>query len=168
MDLVVNGPLKWGLREARIMGLEAEFKIVRELYKANDALPVAQQRTIKWSPPAPKMVDGLRATIATLASFDTPDFANGMKRAFIAVGLLPTAEGRYRVYTGAHGEGIKSPAVLTEVFVAHVPHKVEAGHILRDALAGDIEDHLEDPVFDLRDVPGAIYDEATGSWSVDV
>ena len=95
MDLVVNAPLKAGIRRERCTSLydyfqEWKVKRLEELVK-----PMEQQKIPAWSPPKPDIAQGLRTVLeverTTLAS---ASFQASLQRCFVSVGLTrdPTTQ----------------------------------------------------------------------------
>ena len=88
MDIVVNAPLKAGIRRVRCGALYDYFqswkiKRLQELVK-----PEQHRQLPAWAPPKPSVADGVRTVIevenTTLA---TPEFRKSMVQCFIKVGL---------------------------------------------------------------------------------
>ena len=97
MDLVVNGPIKHGIRNARAMALYSYFqswRIARMSAQLNHTpLP-------PFAPPKPKVEDGLRTLLDVLSTnLATPKFEKSMVKTFVQVGLLKEHE-QYVQYSG--------------------------------------------------------------------
>ena len=93
MDLVVNAPLKAGIRRMRCNSLFEEFQRFKIKRLTELAKPPAQRKLPKWNPPKPKLVDGLRTVIEVEeTTLCTPKFRESMRRCFIAVGLIAKPE----------------------------------------------------------------------------
>jgi hypothetical protein len=112
MDLVVNGPLKAAIRRKRCEKLFAHFinfkaKCAQELLKETRTMPV-------FAPPKPTLVDGLHCLIETTKTdFAQPSFQDGLRRAFVLVGLAPNKDGIYANYAShsrSHLKAVLAPA----------------------------------------------------------
>ena len=81
MDLVVNGPVKSGIRRRRIQAVFdyfQSFKIKRLQHKPADGLPPA------FAPPKPTQAQGITTVLAVLReSLSTDSFKASMRRCFI-------------------------------------------------------------------------------------
>jgi hypothetical protein len=100
MDLVVNGPLKAKLRSERCKALMGFFQD----WKAEYWQAVAEGTpTPKFSPPKPALSEGLHAVIDVIQNkfVNSAKFTEGLKQAFISVGLSPADGARqFEKYTG--------------------------------------------------------------------
>ncbi len=99
MDLVVNGPLKAAIRRDRCEQLFAFFiqfkgKCALELMK-----PLENRVMPTFTPPKPKLIDGLRSLIKACAlDLSKETFQDGLRRSFVAVGLAPNEQGAFTNY----------------------------------------------------------------------
>lgn len=99
MDLIVNGPLKAGIRRARIEDLFSFFqswKIARlqHMAKKDGTLPPA------FKPPKPTLAKGLLTIFKVIKeNLETPRFKQSMKQCFVHVGLSKGPDGTYAVYS---------------------------------------------------------------------
>ena len=96
MDLVVNGPVKSGIRRIRVQSIFDYFQIfkIRRLQHDSSAgLPPA------FAPPKPTQAEGITTVLRVLQdSLSTDSFRESMRRCFIHVGLWRDAEGNFDVY----------------------------------------------------------------------
>ena len=124
MDLVVNGPLKAGVRRERSVQLYDHFQLWVATRRANIA---AGEPLQSFAPPAMTIQDGLRLVLVTLdAMGKNEEFKRNLHRVFIEIGQLADDVGHFHRYPG-HGvlhtrtEGLlKSDAVgcLADLFAA--------------------------------------------------
>ena len=125
MDLIVNGPIKSGIRRERIQALFDYFqnwKIDRLKFLADkdrraEALPPAFQ------PPKPTQTQGLLIVFKVIKqSLETPAFQESMKKCFQKVGLTRLDDGSFAVYSptvkGILSQHISQPAASTGEFVS--------------------------------------------------
>jgi hypothetical protein len=96
MDLVVNGPVKSGIRRIRVQSIFdyfQNFKIRRLQHDSSAGLPPA------FAPPKPTQAEGITTVLRVLQdSLSTDSFRESMRRCFIHVGLWRDAEGNFDVY----------------------------------------------------------------------
>ena len=99
MDLIVNGPVKAGIRQARITAIFNFFqswKIARLQHLAAklDTLPP------DFLPPKPTQAQGLLTVFDVFtATFEKPSFQESMRECFKVVGLAPLPDGSFTVYS---------------------------------------------------------------------
>ena len=83
----MNGPIKRQTRSIRPLRIYEAIRRFRVLYYANKAPPIAQQQTLKFSPPKPNLECGLKDLFGFFDTFfATTEFAVGMKRCFQRTG----------------------------------------------------------------------------------
>ena len=88
MDLVVNAPLKAGIRRMRCDQLFDYFQVWK-LKRVQEAAKAADVRKLPpWAPPKLSVADGIRTVIKVEETeLATPDFRQSMSRCFVSVGL---------------------------------------------------------------------------------
>lgn len=150
MDLVVNGPLKAGVRSERADALYDYFQTWR--FKVSQA-QVAGVAAPRFAPPKTTLEEGLRFVLETNSvAFTTEAFQDGIRRAFVKVGLAPTDNAGYVNYTGSVRGSV--PAVLAPADSPDddrfVIGDVMAELQLDDDGAEDDEDEFEDEEDDPR------------------
>lgn len=117
MDLAVNGPLKAAIRRHRTNELFEYFQEwkIRRLTAATRpgaSLP-------EFSPPKPKLANGLEALFECLAnSLATNDFKQSMQRTFVKVGLWKGRDNEFVVYRSHKKLGAVSMLPSTERAIA--------------------------------------------------
>lgn len=155
MDLVVNGPLKAGIRRARAGAHYAEYQKYRvEALKAQ-----LEKRDIpEWLPPKAKLHEGLLALLDVMETrFCEQEFKEGMARVFVKVGLAPMENGDYMQYTGIN-KGTLPTAMRQADDLADCEFKVgdaiaQLAMQPRDEQDNDDEDEFDDG--EDEDMPGA-------------
>ena len=87
MDLVVNAPLKAGIRRVRCDQLFDYFQNWK-LTRVKEAAKSADVRKLPpWAPPKLSVADGIRTVIEVEETeLTTPEFRNSMSRCFVSVG----------------------------------------------------------------------------------
>lgn len=99
MDLVVNAPVKNGIRNARIQSLFEYFQSwkIRRLQEATK--PPDQQVLPAYDPPAPTLASGLLCLFDVMRSkFSTESFQAGLRRAFVSSCQSKREDGSYLRY----------------------------------------------------------------------
>ena len=88
MDLVVNAPLKAGIRRMRCDQLFDHFQVWK-FKRVQEAAKAADVRKLPpWAPPKVSVADGIRTVIKVEETeLATPDFRQSMSRCFVSVGL---------------------------------------------------------------------------------
>jgi hypothetical protein len=112
MDLVTNAVLKAAMRKLRLARLYNDFQNFRFQYAQAtlEAKPVFQ-------PPEIKEVDGIVDLLrATRDAFHRDAFRDGMKRAFIKVGLVKLPSDRFELYPKEHPSTYKQWVKGIEAF----------------------------------------------------
>eukprot|EP00961_Rhodomonas_salina_P088196 1186342-Rhodomonas_salina.1 len=89
MDLVVNGPYKLNTRRLLCEDLREYMQEFRMLfYRAK----LKGDAPLDWNPPKPALSKGLLNSRKAITSMDNnPNFRDGMRKAFVQVGLVPFA-----------------------------------------------------------------------------
>ena len=117
MDLVVNGPLKAAIRRERCLALHANFLAWKAEWKAESSKPATERLMKSFEPPAVSLSDGLRTLFATCAKdFRTDGFAEGVRKAFVNVGLAQDTslkEPFFRKYKGGGRKGTIPRALVS-------------------------------------------------------
>lgn len=100
MDLVVNGPLKAAIRSERCKQLFHLFQSWKE--RCQSLLDAGEKLLPNFDPPRVSQVDGMITLIECWKGrMRSPTFVDGLKRAFVHVGLAPEGDPpMYRNYTG--------------------------------------------------------------------
>ena len=111
MDLVVNGPIKSHMRSSRCVALFDYFQKWKLEWDKELLKPAGTRQMPVFDPPKPVLVDGLN-TVRSLADklFSKPEFKDGIRRAFVKVGLWEDEKGEFVKYT-THARG-SMPAIL--------------------------------------------------------
>ena len=99
MDLIVNGPVKSGIRAGRCENLFSYFQNWKiERLKAAAAKPPLPLP--KFSPPKPTVLDGLKMVEKVCAdTFSKASFKEKMRTCFVQVGLVKDESGEFVKYT---------------------------------------------------------------------
>ena len=93
MDLVVNAPLKAGIRRERCSQLYEYFQLFKNERYKQLAKPAHVRKMPAWDPPKPKLVDGLRTVLKVEeTTLRTAKFKESMRKCFIAVGLVKESD----------------------------------------------------------------------------
>jgi hypothetical protein len=157
MDLVVNGPLKAGVRRAIVEEFYDHFQAFR--IQALKAEKEGRQRP-NYEPPPITLQQGLMAVMDVFDTrFQDDDFQSGMKRCFVKVGLAPTDDMGFVNYTGP------KKGVLPAAFVA-ADTGVDDAFVLGDAVAQatfeppDEEDEFDDDEEEKVLLPAALLGRA--------
>ena len=103
MDLVVNGPYKAGLRRERTASLFDYYQSwkLKRLQAERDKADLPP-----FAPPKPTVPTGLRMALKVgQETLEKPTFIEGMRRAFVAVGLSKQCDGTYVKYS-QHCKGV--------------------------------------------------------------
>ena len=99
MDLIVNGPVKAGIRRARVTALFNFF----QGWKIERLQHIAAKRTTlppEFKPPKPTQAQGLLIVFQVMKeTLETPAFEESMRKCFQIVGLAPAEDGSYSVYS---------------------------------------------------------------------
>ena len=115
MDLVVNSPVKSGIRReaaAKLFDLFQQWKFERiRAERDKKELPV-------FAPPKPKVSDGIKMLIKVVTeNLATEKFLKSLRRCFVDVGLVPyeqtETESTYRPYT-EHKRGSLNPNLFPD------------------------------------------------------
>ena len=89
MDLVVNGPVKAGIRRERIAAIFDYFQNWRIKRLQHDAVVGQDKPAPAFQPPKPKVAEGLLTLLSVLdGSLGTEDFKASLRKSFVDVGLL--------------------------------------------------------------------------------
>jgi hypothetical protein len=153
MDLVVNGPVKSGIRRRRIQAVFdyfQSFKIKRLQHKPADGLPPA------FAPPKPTQAQGITIVLAVLReSLSADSFKASMRQCFIDVGLWrPEGDSNFTQYTRtkkgiltqtikpciSSDDAVTVGEIAAEVALTGRPHEAAAGRLLLANVAGPSED----------------------------
>ena len=157
MDLVVNGPVKSGIRRRCITAVFdyfQSFKIKRLQHKPADGLPPA------FASPKPTQAQGITTVLAVLQeSLSTDSFKASMRRCFISVGLWrQEGNGDFMLYaqtkkgvmqqimkpSHSSDDAVTVGEIAAEVALTSRPNDAAAGLLLLAAGAGPSEDPSED------------------------
>jgi hypothetical protein len=150
MDLLVNGPIKAGIRRARVdalFGFLQNWKIQRLQHaaKKDGTLPP------EFKPPKPTQAQGLLCLFSVVKeSLMTPKFKQSMKECFYHVGLAPDPDGKFAVYSPT------KKGVLARVIpqCATTEDAVSVGEIVSEvALTSRSQIHVLPPVVGEGDAP---------------
>ena len=96
MDLIVNGPVKSGIRVERIQALFNYFQSWKIKRLQHMAVENQTDPPPSFTPPKPKVADGLQTLIKVLnTSLSTPAFESSLHKCFIEVGLLKGEDGTF-------------------------------------------------------------------------
>jgi len=131
MDLVTNAVLKAAMRKLRLTRLYNNFQNFRFAYSQaqikSEVKPVFQAPDIKE-------VDGVIDFLAaTHSAFESQAYKDGMKRAFVKVGLVKLPSGRFEIYPKEHiSDRLWVKGV--EAFAYEMPHDSFAIDELFDTL----------------------------------
>ena len=104
MDLVANGPLKYGARRERAAALFDYFQEwkIRRL----QAVAAGEADLPAFKPPKPTLAQGLLVLLKVGKEvFSAPSFKKGMARCFVKVGQWPQEDGTFIRYTAHGGAG---------------------------------------------------------------
>ena len=89
MDLVVNGPVKAGIRRERIAAIFEYFQNWKIKRLQHDAVVGQDKPPPAFQPPKPKVAEGLRTLLNVLdGSLSTKEFKASLRKCFVEVGLL--------------------------------------------------------------------------------
>lgn len=103
MDLVVNAPVKSGIRRDRIQGLFAYFQTWKCQKLQQQALPVDQQQSLPFNPPKPTQAQGLLSLFKVMEeNFSTDKFKASLARCFVEACQAPSADGNFLKYASHH------------------------------------------------------------------
>ena len=109
MDLVVNGPVKAGIRRKRIEALFNFFQTWKITRLQHDAVKDQQLAPPAFLPPKPTQQEGLRIVLDVLkTALATESFKASMAKCFVAVGLAEQADGTFVEYSVARKGFLKS------------------------------------------------------------
>ena len=105
MDLVVNGPIKAHQRSARCASLFNYFQSWKRQWDQELAKPADLRVMPVFTPPKPDLIMGLN-TVRSMPEklFSKLEFKEGIKRAFVKVGLAKNEKGEFVKYTD-HARG---------------------------------------------------------------
>ena len=96
MDLVFNSMIKSFMRKQRIEMTMDYFQIFRNLCLQTQRNNPAAELPL-FNPPAPVLLDGIRAMFQVRESFERQDFKHSVKRIFQSVGLAPIITSSYQM-----------------------------------------------------------------------
>ena len=100
MDLVVNGPVKAGIRRKRIEVIFNYFQNWKIKRLQHAAVPAQQELPPAFAPPKPTQAEGIKTVLEVLnTTLTTEKFQESMRRCFVAVGLAPDTSGAYVQYS---------------------------------------------------------------------
>lgn len=112
MDLVVNGPVKSGIRRDRIDGLFNYFQTWKFQRAQQLALPASERNFSAFSPPKPTLTCGLLSLLKICRStFKTDNFKANLKRVFVEVCQAPKEDGSFQRYCN-HQRGSMAKALF--------------------------------------------------------
>lgn len=115
MDLVVNAPLKAGIRRDRIQNMFTYFQTWKFERLQDQLLPADQQKRPPFNPPKPTLRDGLLSLFRTLTTtLATNKFQAALARCFIEACQAPREDGSFVTYTN-HRRGSVVKAAMAGV-----------------------------------------------------
>ena len=95
MDIIFNGPIKRYIRCGRAKSLY----VYLQTWKLKRLMSMPGKPKPPFDPPKPNILDGLNYVSAAMESFKCEKFRAAVKRVFQAVGLAPSSNGKYKLYT---------------------------------------------------------------------
>jgi len=102
IDLVVNGPIKQKVRSFRAKSMVEELEAYNERYQAEQLKPEAERKTITFTPPKPELSLSMALLLSMLEKdFQTDNFKEGIRRAFLSTGSYHDGKGTFKEYTHA-------------------------------------------------------------------
>ena len=126
MDLVVNGPVKAGIRRFRIEALFNYFQSWEIKRLQHDAVKDQQELPPAFAPPKPSQAAGLLILLDVLnKNLCTEAFEASMRKCFVTVGFARSSDGEYVQYSPAKKGYLKS--IMPQV--AHHTDAVSVGEV---------------------------------------
>ena len=95
MDIIFNGPIKRYIRCGRAKPLY----VYLQTWKLKRLMSMPGKPKPPFDPPKPNILDGLNYVSAAMESFKCEKFRAAVKRVFQTVGLAPSSNGKYKLYT---------------------------------------------------------------------